>query len=45
MRKVIKLFGDYSRIVSEGKYKTKYGGLKILAPTKMLQRLRIGLAQ
>ena len=45
MRKVIKLFGDYSRIVSEGKYKTKYGGLKILAPTKMLQRLRIALAQ
>ena len=27
--KVIQLFDDYSRIVSEAKYKTKYGDLKI----------------
>ena len=27
--KVIQLFDDYSRIVSEAKYKTKYGNLKI----------------
>ena len=40
------MFDDYSRIVSEAKYKTKYGeGLKILVPTKMLQRLRLALAQ
>ena len=45
-RKVIKLFDDYSRIVSEAKYKTKYGeGLKILTPKQMLQRLLIALAQ
>ena len=30
--KVIKLFDDYSRIVSEAKYKVKYGGPKILTP-------------
>ena len=43
--KVIKLFDDYSRIVSEGKYKTKYGeGLKILTPKQMFQRLQIALA-
>ena len=44
--KVIKLFDDYSRIVSEAKYKSKYGeGLKILTPKQMLQRLPIVLAQ
>ena len=36
--KVIKLFDDYSRVVSEAKYKTKYGeGLKILTHKQMLQ--------
>ena len=40
------LFDDYSRIVSEVKYKSKYGeGLKILTPKQMLQRLPIALAQ
>ena len=40
------MFDDYSRIVSEAKYKTKYGeGLKILTPKQMLQRLLIALAQ
>ena len=44
--KVIKLFNDCSKIVSEAKYKTKYGeGLKILTPKQMLQRLSIALAQ
>ena len=42
--KVIEFFSDYSRIVSEVKYKTKYGeGLKILTPKQMLQRLPIAL--
>ena len=36
----------YSRILSEAKYKTKYGeGLKILAPKLMFQRLPIALEQ
>ena len=40
------MFDDYSRIVSETKYKTKYGeGLKILTPKQMLQRLPIALAK
>ena len=40
------MFDDYSRIVSEAKYKAKYGeGLKILTPKQMLQRLPIALAQ
>ena len=40
------LFDDYSRILSEVKYKSKYGeGLKILTPKQMLQRLPIALAQ
>ena len=39
---VIKFFNDYSKIVSEAKYKTIYKeGLKILTPTQMLQRLPI----
>ena len=33
----MKLFDDFSRIVSEAKYKTKYGeGLKKLTPKQML---------
>ena len=40
------MFDDYSRSVSEAKYKTKYGeGLKILTPKQMLQRLPIAVAQ
>ena len=40
------MFDDYSRIVSEAKYKTKYGeGLKILTSKQMLQRLPLSLAQ
>ena len=40
------MFDDYFRIVSEAKYKTKYGeGLKILTPKQILQRLPIALAQ
>ena len=39
------MFDDYSRIVSEDKYKTKYGGLKILNPKQRFQRLPIALAQ
>ena len=36
----IKLFNDYSSIISDTKHKTKYGeGLKILTPKLMLQRL------
>ena len=43
--KVIKLFDDYSSIISEAKYKTNHGeGLKILTPRQMLQRLPIALA-
>ena len=35
--KVIKLFDGYSRIVSEAKYKTKYGeGLNMLTPKQMI---------
>ena len=40
----MKVFDGYSRILSEAKYKTKYGdGLKILAPKQMFQRLPIAL--
>ena len=40
------MYDDYSRIVSEAKYKSKYGeGLKILTPEQMLQRLPIDIAQ
>ena len=43
---VIKLFNDYSSIVSETKYKSIHGeGLKILTPKQMLQRFPIALAQ
>ena len=44
--KVIKLFDNYFRVLSETKYKTKYGeGLKILIPKNMLQRLPVALAE
>ena len=39
-------FRDYSLLLSEAKYKAKYGrGLRILSPKQLLQRLSIGLAQ
>ena len=42
----IKLYDDYSSMMSEAKYKaTKGTGLKILTPKKMLQILPIALAQ
>ena len=45
-KKVIELYNDYARIISEAMYKAKNGtGLKILTPKKMLQRLQIALAQ
>ena len=35
---VIKLYNDYGKIISESKYKAKYGaGLKIITPKQMLQ--------
>ena len=40
------MYDDYSRIVSEAKYKTKQGErLNILSPKQMLQRLPIALPQ
>ena len=43
---VIKLFDDYSSIVSEVKYEITCGkGLKVLTPEQMLQRLPIALAK
>ena len=43
---VIKLFNDYSLIISEAKYKAKYGEfLKILTLKQMLHTLPIALAQ
>ena len=43
---VIKLFNDYSSILSEAKHKAEYGkGLKTLPPNPMLQRLPIAFAQ
>ena len=43
---VIKLFNDYSSIMSEAKCKLKHGEeLKILNPKQMLQRFLIALAQ
>ena len=43
---VIKLFSNYSSIVSEAKYKSiDEEGLKILAPKQMLQRLPIAIAK
>ena len=44
--KAIKLFDDYSSMVSEAKNKAAKGiGLKILTPKQMLPRLPIALAQ
>ena len=44
-KKGIKFFGDYTRTVSEAKYKTKHGrSLKILTPKQMLQRLPTAVA-
>ena len=41
-----KVVNDYAIIISEARYKTKYGeGFKILALKKMLQRLSTALAQ
>ena len=38
--------GDYSRIVREAKFQTKYGqGLKLFTPKQMLERLPTALAQ
>ena len=40
------MFNNYTQIVSEAKYKTKYGeGLKVLTPKQMLHRLPIALTQ
>ena len=42
----IKFLNNYSKIVSEARYKSVYGeGLKILTPNKMLKKLPIALAQ
>ena len=42
----IKLYDDYSSMMSEAKYRaTKRTEIKILAPKQMLQRLPIALAQ
>ena len=46
LNQIIKLFNDYASIMSEVKYKSKYGeGLKILTPTQMFQKLPIALTQ
>ena len=43
---VVKLFDDYTTIVSKTKYEAKYEkGLKILIPKQMLQKSPIPLAQ
>ena len=45
-RKVIKAFNDYSKILSEAKYKIKHvEGLKILTLKEMFQRLSIAITQ
>ena len=44
--KIIKLFDDYTTIVSKARYEAKQGkGPKILTPKQMLQKLHIALAQ
>ena len=44
--KIIKLYNDYAKIISEAVYRAKQGnGLKILTPKQMLQRLPIALAK
>ena len=43
---VIKLFNNFSKVVSKAKYRRIHGErLKILTPKEMLQRLLISLAQ
>ena len=43
---IIKLFDDYTTIVSKAKHEATYGkGLKILTPKQMLQKLPIVLEQ
>ena len=43
---VIKLFNNFSKVVSKAKYRQIHGErLKILTPKEMLQRLLISLAQ
>ena len=45
-KKIIDFFRDYAFLLSEAKYKAKYGeGLKIQTSKQMLQRLPIALAQ
>ena len=45
-KKVLNFYNDYTRMVSDGKYKSiQAEGLKILTPKQMLQRLPIALAQ
>ena len=45
-QKIIDLFNDYTKIISEAKYKAKYGErLGILTSKQMLQRLPIALGQ
>ena len=45
-KQIIDFFKDYSLLLSETKYETKYGrGLKALIPKQMLQRLPIALTQ
>ena len=44
--KIIKLYNDYAKIMSEAVYRAKQGnGLKILTPKQMLQRLPRALAK
>ena len=44
--RIIDFFRDYSLLLSEAKYKAKYGkSFKILTPKQMLQRLPIAFAQ
>ena len=44
--KLLKFFNDYSKIVSQAKYKTKCGqGLKKLITNQMLQRLPIAISR
>ena len=44
--KVIKLYNDYAKIISEAIFKAKQGaGCKILTPKQMLQRLPVALTQ
>ena len=45
IKRKINFFRDYSSLLSEAKYKAKYGrGLKILSSKQMFQRLPIALA-